>query len=266
MSADPVLLIGAGRLGGALLTGWRAAPAPPFDRLLIRCPRANPAVDAAVAAGARFNPPDAALAEVATVVLAVKPQKLRDVAAAYDLLLPSEAVVLSLAAGVRLADVADAFSGRRTARVMPTTGVAIGRGVAAVHAPDAEARARAHALFEPVATVADLADEAQMDAAAAVVGSGPAYLYAFTEALERAGAEVGLPPEAARDFARATVTGAAAHLDASGAEPAELRAQVASPGGITEAALKVLGGAGGLEPLLAAALTANMARSRELAG
>jgi pyrroline-5-carboxylate reductase len=195
----------------------------------------------------------------------VKPQTLRAAAADVAPHLAADAVAVSVAAGLSLDAVAAAFGGRRTARVMPTTGVAIARGVAAIHAPDAEARARAHALFDPVAVTAELPDEAMMAAAGAVVGSGPAYVYAFVEALERAGEGAGLPPEAARALARATAVTAAALLDASGAEPATLRAQVASPGGITEAALKVLAGDRGLEPLLAAALAANMARGRELA-
>jgi pyrroline-5-carboxylate reductase len=238
----PVLLIGAGRLGGALLQGWRGADAFPSAALMIRCPRSNPAVEAAVAAGAAFNPPDADLAAAQTVVLAVKPQLLREVALGYAPLLSPDAVVVSVAVGVSVADLAAALGGRRVARAMPTTGVAVARGVAALYAEDPVALARARALFEPVATVVELPREALMLQAGAVAGSGPAYLYAFVEALERVGEQAGLPPDAARTLARAAVVGAAAHLDASGADPAELRRQVASPGGITEAALKVLQG------------------------
>ena len=263
-NAFPVLLLGAGRLGGALLDGWRAAGMPPAQ-MMVRCPGPKPATDAAAAAGARINPPDEVLAAARTVVLAVKPQVWRAVAAEVAPLLGSDAVVLSVAAGVPLADLDAAFGGRRIGRVMPTTGVAIARGVAAVHAPDPVARARAHALFDPVATAADLPEEAMMEAAGAVVGSGPAYLYAFTEALERAGAAAGLPPASAAVLARATMESAAALMAAGDATPAELRRQVASPGGITVAALRVLEGEGGLEPLLGRALAANMARSRELA-
>jgi pyrroline-5-carboxylate reductase len=261
----PVLLIGAGRMGGALLQGWREAAAFPFDQLLIRCPAANPAVEAAVRAGARFNPPDQALGSARTVVLAVKPQKWREVAPAYDALLPREAVIVSVLVGVQAADLCAGFGGRRVARAMPTTGVALARGVAALHAVDSDALTTAHQLFDAIATTVDLPSEDLMDAAAATSGSAPAYLYAFVDALAEAGRASGLPADAARVLARATVTSAAALLEASDAEPAELRRQVASPGGSTEAALRILMGEGGLEPLLREAVAAAVRRAQELA-
>ncbi len=103
-----------------------------------------------------------------------------------------------------------------------------------------------------------------MHAATAVSGSAPAYLYAFVEALEAAGVTLGLGPAAARDLARATIAGAAALMAESGADPADLRRQVTSPGGTTEAALKVLLGEGGLGALLQKAAKAAADRSREL--
>jgi pyrroline-5-carboxylate reductase len=148
---------------------------------------------------------------------------------------------------------------------MPTTGVAIGRGVATLFAEDPEALARAHRLFDPVSTTVDLEREDLMDAAAATSGSAPAYLYAFIEALAAAGAELGLPAQAAERLAVATIVSAAAMLDGSEESLAALRGQVASPGGTTEAALKVLMGPQGFDPLLREALAANVARARELA-
>jgi len=149
---------------------------------------------------------------------------------------------------------------------MPTTAAAIGQGVASIFAQDPEARARAHALFAPVGTVVDLDDEELLHAATGVSGSAPAYFYAFVEALEKAGVSVGLTPEAARDLARATMTGAAALLAQSGESPADLRRQVTSPNGTTEAALRILMGEGGLEPLLRDAVIAATHRSVELGG
>ncbi len=149
---------------------------------------------------------------------------------------------------------------------MPTTAVAIGRGTASVHAIDPAARAAAHALFGPVATVVDLDSEELLHAATAVSGSAPAYLYAFVEALEAAGAGVGLDPAASAKLARATIIGAAALMEAGGEEPAELRKQVTSPGGTTAAALAVLMGQGGFGDLLPKALDAAVARSKELGG
>jgi pyrroline-5-carboxylate reductase len=105
-----------------------------------------------------------------------------------------------------------------------------------------------------------------MDSVVGISGSAPAYLYAFIEALEAAGPAQGLSIEASRKLARATIIGAAALLDASQTEPAELRRQVTSPGGTTEAALRVLMGEGGFGDLLDKAVKAAVARSRELAG
>jgi pyrroline-5-carboxylate reductase len=266
MTTTPILLLGAGRMGGALIDGWRRAGAFAAADLVLRDPHPGPEALAAEQAGARLNPPDAALAEIRTVLLAVKPQLWREAAAAIVPHLAQDAVVVSIAAGVRAADIAEVFEGRPVARVMPTTAVAIAKGVASVAATDEAARARAHALFDPVAVAADLEDEALIDAATAVSGSAPAYLYAFVEALEAAGAKAGLPAETSRRLARATVVGAAALMGETGTDPAELRRQVTSPGGTTAAALAVLMGEQGFTPLLDAAVQAAVARARELGG
>jgi len=155
---------------------------------------------------------------------------------------------------------------KSVARVMPTTAAAIAHGTASLYADDPEALARAHALFEPLGDVVDLADEGQMHAATAVSGSAPAYLFAFLEALEAAGAAAGLAPKDSARLARSTLIGAAALLSESGADPVELRRQVTSPGGTTEAALNVLLGENGLPPLMREAVGRAMRRSKELGG
>lgn len=257
----PLLLLGAGRMGGALIQGWtRVGAFAPAD-LIVRDPFLTPG---AMDEGARLNPPDAVLAEAQTVLLAVKPQMWREVAAEVTSLLHPDAVIVSIAAGVRSTDISAAFGGRRAARVMPTTAVAIGKGAASIVAADPEARARAHALFDPVGVSVDIDDEALMDVTVAVSGSAPAYLYAFIEAIEAAGEAQGLPADASRALVRATLVGAAALLDASAEDPADLRRQVTSPGGTTEAALKVLMGDHGLGPLAAEAVAAAVKRSKEL--
>jgi pyrroline-5-carboxylate reductase len=200
------------------------------------------------------------------VVLSVKPQIWREAAAPVAPHLAPDAIVVSVAAGVSTADLASVFGPRKIARVMPTTAAAIGQGTASVFAADPAARARAHALLEPVGTVVDLADEDLMHAATAISGSAPAYLYAFVEALEAAGVAIGLPKEAAQALARSTTAGAAALMAQSGKDPAVLRAQVTSPAGTTEAALRVLMGEHGLTDLLRRAAAAAAARSRELGG
>ena len=257
----PILLLGAGRMGGALIAGWRRAGAFSPDQIMIRDPAPGPE---ALASGALIDPDPAAIGRAKTVLLMVKPQIWREAAAEVAHHLAADAIVVSIAAGVASGEIRAAFGGRRVARVMPTTAAAIGQGTASIFAADPEARARAHALFSLVGTVVDLDDEDLMHAATAVSGSAPAYLYAFVEALEAAGVTLGLGPEAARDLARATIAGAAALMAESGVDPAELRRQVTSPGGTTEAALKLLLGEGGLGSLLRAAAVAAEQRSREL--
>jgi pyrroline-5-carboxylate reductase len=257
----PILMLGAGRMGGAMIEGWLAAGAFAASDLMIRDPQPGAA---AAKAGAVLNPPEAELARARTVVLAVKPQVWREVAAQTASWLAEDAVVVSICAGVQAGDIAREFGGRAVARVMPTTAAAIGQGTASLYADDPAALARAHALFEPLGTVVDLAEEALMHAATAVSGSAPAYLYAFVEALETGGAAAGLSAAEAQRLARSTIAGAAALLARSGEDPAELRRQVTSPGGTTQAALEVLLKAGGLPDLLREAVAAAARRSKEL--
>ncbi|HUO21076.1 MAG TPA: pyrroline-5-carboxylate reductase [Caulobacteraceae bacterium] len=262
-ASGPLLMLGAGRMGGALIEGWAKAGVLDPARLIVVEPHPS---DALRALGAPINPPNETLRQARTVLLAVKPQMWRAAAQTLAPNLADEAVIVSIAAGVSRADISAGFGGRRTARVMPTTAVAIGKGVASIFAPDEDAHARAHALFDPVAATVDLADEALMHAATAVSGSAPAYLYAFIEALEDAGVMAGLSGPAARRLVRNTIVGASALLESGGEEPSELRRQVTSPGGTTQAALEVLMGQGGLGPLLEGAVAAAVARSKELAG
>ena len=261
----PVLLVGAGRLGGALLQGWAQAAAFAPGELLVRARTVTPAAEAAARAGAALNPPDAELARARTVVLAVKPYALEAAAAALAPHLAADAAMVSLLVGKTHEQVADAFAGRPVARAMPTTAAAIGRGVTTLYAPDPPAAPAARALFAAVGEVVEIAEEALMLPATAVSGSAPGYLYAFVEALERAGVDAGLAPEAAARLARGAVAGAAELMARSGSDPADLRRQVASPGGTTEAALRVLagedGGGRGLPNLLAAAVAANIVRA-----
>lgn len=266
----PVLLVGAGRMGGAMAKGWlRAGALAPHD-LAFRDPHPGADARAAMDQGAILTPEDCVaggLAAYPTVVLAVKPQVWRVAAEALARQLHPAAVIVSVVAGVRSADLRGAFDGRPVVRVMPTTGVAAAQGVATLFAEDTEARARAHRLFDPIATTVDVSDEALMDAATAVSGSAPAYLYAFIEALEAAGTQAGLPQATARTLARATVGSAAVLLGETGEDPAELRRQVTSPNGVTQAALEVLMDPGaGFPPLMTQAVEAAIRRSRELGG
>jgi pyrroline-5-carboxylate reductase len=229
-------------------------------------PQPSEAALAAERAGARLNPPDADLAQAKTVLLCVKPQIWQAAAAQYAAWLASDAVIVSIAAGVPSQALTREFGDRPVARVMPTTAAAIGQGTASLYADDPAALARAHALFEPLGTVVDLADENQMHAATAVSGSAPAYLYAFVEALEAAAGLAGLPQKEAARLARSTIIGAAVLLARPGADPADLRRQVSSPGGTTEAALNVLLSEHGLPSLMREAVAQAVRRSKELGG
>jgi pyrroline-5-carboxylate reductase len=262
----PILMLGAGRMGGAILDGWMRAKAFAPADLLIVDPQPSEAALAAERGGAKLNPPDADLAAAQTVVFCVKPQLWQEAAGQYAPWLGSDAVIVSIVAGVSSRALGRGFGGRAVARVMPTTAAAIGQGTASLYADDPAALARAHALFEPLGTVVDLTDENQMHAATAVSGSGPAYLYAFVEALEAAGAAAGLPPKEAARLTRSTIIGAAVLLARPGADPNELRRQVTSPGGTTEAALNVLLGEHGLPPLMREAVAKAVRRSKELGG
>jgi pyrroline-5-carboxylate reductase len=258
MSTTPILMLGAGRMGGAMLSGWLRAGAFATSDIIVRDPNARPIK------GVRLNPPDAVLAEAKTVVLAVKPQLWRGVAAEVADLLAPDAVIVSVAAGVRAADISQALAGRRVARAMPTTAAAINQGTASLYADDPEALARARALFQPLGAVVELPEEQLIHLATAVSGSAPAYLYAFVEALEAAGAAAGLAQADAQVLARSTLAGAAALMAESGEDPAELRRQVTSPNGTTQAALEVLMADEALPSLLRQAVAAAARRSEEL--
>jgi len=262
----PILVLGAGRMGGAILEGWMKAGTFAAGDLMIVDPYPSDAARACAAAGAKLNPPDSELAKARTVLLAVKPQKWLEAAAHYSPRLAPDAVIVSIVAGVSSGATSREFAGRTVARAMPTTAAAINRGTASLCAADAEALARARAMFEPLGTVVELADEAQIHTATAVSGSAPAYLYAFIESLEAAGVAAGLAAADASRLARSTIIGAAALLEQSGEEPSELRRQVTSPAGTTEAALNVLLGEHGLPPLMREAVASAIRRSKELGG
>jgi pyrroline-5-carboxylate reductase len=247
-------------MGGALIAGWRRAI--PAGEILIRDPHPGPDAQAAGQAGAVLDPSDETIATARTVVFAVKPQVWRAAAADLAPRLAPEAVIVSVIAGVGAADLAAAFAGRPVARVMPTLAVAIGLGSLSLWSADEGLAAELTELFAPLGAVTRLAEEDLMHAATAASGSAPAYLYAFIEALEAAAANAGLPAEDAARMVRATLTGAAALLAASGEDPAELRRRVTSPGGTTAAALQELQPA--LPPLMVRAVAAAIARSREL--
>lgn len=254
------LLIGCGRLGSAIVEGWLThGPVDP-RRLSIVTPSAKPLTDRAARAGAVINPSAAAISDARAVVLAVKPAKWREAVDGLADRLAADAVVISVMAGVRADDIGEALQ-RPVARVMPTTAVAQGRGVAALWSNDAGASQIARALFAPLADVVELSVEDQIDVATAVAGSGPAYVHAFTRAMAQAGVEAGLSPDDAVRLARGAVRSAAAAPVDEDLEA--LIARIASPGGTTQAGLKAADEAG-LDAAAQAAVAAALMRAREL--
>lgn len=214
-----------------------------------------------------------AAAEAAVVVLGVKPAQVPALAAEIAAGLAPDTVVVSVAGAVPLASIERVLRpGQPVVRAMPNTPTRVGHGVTALalgaHA-SAEHLRRAHALFDTVGLVVEVAED-RLDAVGAVSGSGPAYVFYLTEALAEAGARLGLPAELARLLAARTVAGAGRMLDggtgdpADPADPAELRRAVTSPHGSTERAIATFEQRD-LRAIVAAGAAAAAARSREIA-
>jgi pyrroline-5-carboxylate reductase len=236
-------------MGGALLSRWQAEDMGPVAVI-------DPAVGGAVPAEGR---PD-------VLVLAVKPQVWRAAVAPLAERVGPLTLVVSVMAGVTTADLASVFPASAIVRAMPNTPSAIGMGATALFTAAGDlAEGAAEALFGPAGTTVWLTDEADFDAVTAVSGSGPAYVFAFIEALAAAGEAAGLEAGLAARLARATVTGAAALAATdAGVTAEELRRRVTSPGGTTAAGLAVL--MPGLWPLVTETVAAAAARSRALSG
>jgi pyrroline-5-carboxylate reductase len=266
--AGPVLLFGAGNMGGAMLRGWLALGLPP-QKVAIVDPAPREDIAALAEQGVRFNPAPGAFAPV-VVLLAVKPQMFDGIAAGMARHLPPGAVLVSVLAGTTMAQLEGACpSGQPVLRVMPNTPAAIGQGMSVLfanrHVSDTQ-KATAQALMAAIGDTAWIDDEALMDAVTAVSGSGPAYVFYLAECLAEAGVKAGLPRALADQLARQTVSGAGSLITETGTDPAELRRNVTSPNGTTAAALAVLMAEQGLAPLLADAVAEAKRRSRELAG
>ncbi len=272
MSAPPLrglggqlVLAGAGKMGGALLEGWLAGGLP-ADSVTVIEPHPSDEIAAFIARGVELNPQTPS-DQAAVVVLAVKPQMFRDAAPALRAHVGPQTLVLSIMAGVTLGALAEAC-GPLAVRAMPNTPASIGRGITvavAAHGVSSAQRNIADALLRAAGVVEWVDDEALMDAVTAVSGSGPAYVFLLAEEMARAGVAAGLPDALATRLARETIAGAGELMRRSDASSATLRENVTSKGGTTAAALAVLMGEGGLHSLMAKAIAAATARSRELA-
>jgi pyrroline-5-carboxylate reductase len=263
-----LLLVGAGKMGSAMLDGWLARGLNPRKALVIEPQPAKP-VKALTRRGLKLNPKGKAT-EAAAIVIAVKPQTAPDAVPRLAAYAGKGTLVLSIMAGRTLGFLDDKLPPNTAiVRAMPNTPAAIGRGITvAVANANVTARQRklASDLLAAIGTVEWVDDESLMDAVTAVSGSGPAYIFLLAEAMTQAGIAAGLPDDLAARLARETVAGSGELLHRSALEAAVLRQNVTSPGGTTAAALEVLMGPGGFDQLMTKAVAAATRRSRELAG
>lgn len=264
-----VVLVGAGQMGGALLSGWLRLGLP-AQRVTVLDPKPPASIQAVIeSSGVTLNPSAPAFADV--LVMAVKPQIADEVMPLVRHVLAKTTVVVSIMAGKTIQRMEEVF-GRETAivRTIPNTPAAVGRGITGAaanrHVSEAQ-RQTVESLLSAVGRVEWLAREDWIDIVTAVSGSGPAYVFLLAETLAKAGVAAGLPMELSARLARATVEGAAELMYRSpDVEPTTLRQNVTSPNGTTHAALQVLMAHDGVDPLFEKAVAAAARRSRELAG
>jgi pyrroline-5-carboxylate reductase len=264
-----LVLVGAGKMGGAMAKGWLEAGLAPSSLTILELDPSPEIASLAADRGFELNsrtvsPPD-------MLVLAIKPQSLDTAAPQIAPLAAERTLILSILAGKTIANIAARLpKAGAVARAMPNLPAAIGRGVTAAFANakvTGEQRGWCERLLGAVGAFHWLDDESGIDAVTAISGSGPAYVFALTEALAAAGERLGLEPELAMRLARGTVEGAAELMRRDSATPAAtLRQNVTSPGGTTAAALAVLQSSGGLEDLMIRATAAARARAAEMAG
>ena len=255
-----LVLVGCGRMGGAMLKGWLARGLEPGAVTVID-PRLAPEWQDK---GLRVN---AELPEnPAVLVLAVKPQMMAEALGEVPVL--TDTLVVSVAAGTTIATIQNSFPTAPIVRVMPNTPAAIGKGISAMIGNDKTSAAHldlAETLMRAVGRVVRLDSEDQMDAVTGLSGSGPAYVFHMIEAMAKAGEAQGLSADLALELARMTVAGAGALAIDADEDPAVLRQNVTSPGGTTAAGLSVLMDAeAGLPPLMARTVAAATERGREL--
>lgn len=268
ISAGPgrLLLVGGGNMGGAMLRGWVDFGLPADDLHVVDL-QPGEALRALIDEGRLRHSVDVPSSAFDVVVLAVKPQVLGAILPSLAPALTRETLVISVAAGKTVAFITEHLGDRPIVRAMPNTPALIGRGITGCFANSLVTqglRDKADALLSASGAVVWVEAEADIDAVTAVSGSGPAYVFHLAEALAAAGEAMGLAPDLAMTLARHTVAGAGELMIQSPEAPAQLRRNVTSPNGTTQAALDVLMAEDGLGPLMRRAVTAARDRAREL--
>jgi len=261
-----VLLVGCGKMGGAILEGWLSHGHATSEVVVAEPVEAirpgKPGLRVVASSSEVSETPD-------TVVLAVKPQLMDSVLPDLKRFADQGAVFLSIAAGKTLHYFAHHLGAQaKVVRSMPNTPAAVRQGISVATAAPGVSEAekkRCHEILSAVGQVLWVEDEALMDPVTALSGSGPAYVFLLVEAMAAAGAKLGLAPEMAMQLARATVAGSGELLRQSAEPAAQLRVNVTSPGGTTAAALKVLMADDGIQRVFDKALAAASHRSQELA-
>lgn len=271
MLPHSLVLVGAGKMGGAMLMGWLSEGLSPRAVTVLDPHPSDDLTHLCKGEGIALNPPRETIREAEVVVLAVKPQMLDEVAPQLEAVAGPSTLVLSVLAGKTIANLAARLP-RASAivRSMPNTPAAVGRGITAAipnPAVSPEQRTLADTLLQAIGEVVWLDDEAHIDAVTAVSGSGPAYVFHLVECMAAAGVTAGLPADVAARLARATVEGSGELMfQTQDVEPAQLRRNVTSPGGTTAAALEVLMAGDGMEALMTRAIEAARRRAAELSG
>ena len=266
----PLLLAGAGNMGGAMLAGWLQQGLSPAD-ILIQDPAPPPRMAELLAKHKIAVAPviDKPPRPPAVLLMAVKPQVMEAVFPPLARLVGPDTVVLSIAAGRTIASFEKHLpKGTAVVRAMPNTPAAVGRGITGCAANGhvtAAQKVLCTDLLQAIGEVVWVDREALIDAVTAVSGSGPAYAFLLAETMAAAGVKAGLPAELSAKLARWTVAGAGELLHHSELDAGTLRKNVTSPGGTTAAALGVLMADDGLQPLMDKAVAAAAQRSRELA-
>jgi pyrroline-5-carboxylate reductase len=264
-----ILLVGAGNMGGAMLAGWLKNGVPGASVTVIDPSPSEAMATMLTEAGARHFTavPDGLLADV--LFLAVKPQLMDMVLPPLKAAVHRDTVVVSVAAGKTLSYLEQHLGQAAMVRAMPNTPAMIGRGVTGAYAnpkvTDSQ-RLAVQSLLKVSGPVEWVPTEADIDAVTAVSGSGPAYVFYLVECMAEAGRKAGLQADLAMRLARETVSGAGELLHQSSDAASKLRQNVTSPGGTTAAALSVLMGEEGMQPLFDRAIAAAKTRAQELGG
>lgn len=263
------LVVGAGKMGGALLQGWIASNAITPQQLIILDPNPGEAAQEAINSGAlHLSKPNKKLKSINYLLLAIKPQMFGKLAPEIVKELSNEALIISILAGISLASLQDIFKTQSLIRAMPNTPAAIGKGITAYTKGSnvsTKQTQMTEVLLAAGGDVHHVANEHLIDVVTAISGSGPAYVFHMVEALEAAAIKIGLPDKLAPIFARQTIIGAAGLLESSDETASQLRQNVTSPNGTTQAALDVLMGLEGLPALMRDTAQAALRRAKELA-